>query len=239
MNRKNALIFIVMSPAMETVDYEIKKSFGIERAVNITRDVTIKTYSNIKSDSDYMMMISYFFTKKFPDLRWLDPYEPGYLDVSNLSYGNALIKSIEYAFKTGADKAVWVNSLCPFVDKNDVINAFSNIGEKQVVLGHAANGGLYMAGVSPHTYTVLSVNSVVSDLSFDETVERIRRNKFVVFELEPRFIIKDDDSLKKWVESPDFTIKSSSSESKARKKHKETQNPETHQENQPPQNSGV
>ncbi len=225
MNRKNALIFVVIPPVVEIIDNELKKNFGIERTVNIIKDITIKTYSKIKSDSDYMMLISYFFTKKLPDLRWLDPYEPGYLDVSNLSYNLALIKSIEYAFRTGAEKAVWVNSLCPFIDTNDVLSAFSNITDRQLVLGHAANGGLYMAGVNPHTYTFLSVSSIVSDISFDETVDKVRKNRLVIFEMEPRFIIKDDESLKRWIESPDFSVEQDSLEVKlARKKHKEVHN---------------
>lgn len=204
MNRKNAVIFIVTPPIIESVDDELKKRFGVERAVNILKDIIVKTYSKIKGSSDYILMISYFFSKKFPDLRWLDIYEPGYLDVSGNDYQTAVLKTAEYAFRIGAEKVLWINPLSPFIEKSDIMTAFSNIKDKQVVIGHASNGGIYIFGANQETFKAINIRSMLNDADFDDTVERIRKNRFLIFEMEPKMIVKDEDSLRKWIESPDF-----------------------------------
>ncbi|MCX7905676.1 MAG: hypothetical protein N2446_03125 [Elusimicrobiales bacterium] len=205
MNRKNAVLFLVTSPVVELIDSEIKKRFGIERSVNIIKDITIKTYSKIKNNDDYMLLIAYFSSKKFPDLRWLDSYEPGYLDISGLDYQSAVFKSSDYAFRMGAEKVVLINPLCPFIEKVDIVAAFSNIKEKQIVIGHASNGGIYLFGSNNETFKVLSFHSPIDDSDFDETLDKAKKNRYLIFEMEPKFIIKDDDSLRKWLESPDFS----------------------------------
>ncbi|MCX7641053.1 MAG: DUF2064 domain-containing protein [Elusimicrobiales bacterium] len=207
MNRKNAVLFLVTPPVVDFIDSEIKKRFGVERSVNIVKDITIKTYSKIKNtNDDYILLISYFFSKKFPDLRWIDLYEPGYLDVSGLDYQSAVIKSGEYAFRMGAEKVVLINPLCPFIEKSDIISAFSNIKEKQIVIGHASNGGMYLFGSNNETFKVLSFHSPINDSDFDDTIDKTRKNRYLIFEMEPKLIIKDDDSLRRWIESPDFSI---------------------------------
>ena len=204
MDRRNAVLFIITPPSIEFLDEEIKKRFGVERSVNIFKDVVVKTYSKINTSSDYIILLSYFFSKKYPDLRWLDAYEPGYLDVSGCTYQTAVLKSAEYAFRVGVEKILWINPLVPFIEKSDITLALSNVKEKQVVLGHASNGGVYLFGANQDTYKVASIRSMVNDDDFNEMVERIKKNRFSMFEMEPKFIIKDDDSLRKWVESPDF-----------------------------------
>lgn len=220
MNRKNAVLFIVIPPAVEYIDDELKKRLGVERSVNIVKDVIIKTYSKITNSPDYIVLISYFFSKRFPDLRWLDVYEPGYLDVSGCDYQTALLKSADYAFRVGAEKVLWINPLVPFIEKTDINLAFSNIKDKQVVLGPASNGGIYLFGGNQEAFKVATIRSMLNDTDFDETVDKIRRSRFLIFEMEQKPIIKDDDSLRKWVETPDFTLdlKPEHSEHKLHKK---------------------
>lgn len=203
-NRKRAVIFVIKPPVLECVDEELKKRFGVERGINIYKDLTVKTYSKIKDSSDYMVMISYFFSKKFPDLRWLDQNEPGYLDVSGNNYITAVLRTAEYAFRVGAENVVWVNPLCPFIEKNDIYTVFSNIKEKQLVIGRALNGGIYIFGVNNETIKSIVLNSPLTDNDFDDTLEKARKFRYTIFEMEPRLLVKDEDSLRKWIESPDF-----------------------------------
>lgn len=207
MNRKHGVIMVIQPPLVEMIDSEFKKKFGVERSVSIYRDLAVKTYSKLSNDTNYIIFLSYFFSKKIPDLRWLDSYEPGYIDVSSNSYSEAVLRTAEYALRTGVEKLVWVNLLCPFIEKTDIINVFPNINNKQVVVGHASNGGLYLAGVTQENYKVLSIDSPVSETAYDLTVEKIRKNRLSIFEIGDKIIIKDDDSLKRWVESPEFSMK--------------------------------
>lgn len=204
MNRKRAVILVIKPPLLEFVDEELKKRFGVERGINIYKDLTIATYSKIRDDNEYMIILSYFFSKKLPDLRWLDQNEPGYLDVSGNDYLTALLRTAEYAFKVGAESIVWVNNLCPFIEKNDIYLTFSNIKEKQVVIGKSLNGGIYIFGSNSETVKSLVLNSPVNDNDFDDTIEKARRLRYTIFEMEPKLLVKDEESLKKWIESPDF-----------------------------------
>lgn len=227
MNRRNIVIFVVKPPISEFIDEEFKKRFGVERGINIYKDLTIKTYSKIKEDSDYMVILSYFFSKKFPDLRWLDQNEPGYLDVSDNDYLTAILRTADYAFRVGGESVVWINPLCPFIEKSDILTAFSNIKEKQLVIGKALNGGIYIFGINSETKRTISLTSPLSENDFDEILDKARKMRFTVFEMEPKMLVKDEESLRKWIESPDFdaTIKI---ELQGHKTHLHKKRKETH-----------
>jgi hypothetical protein len=44
MNRENAIVYVVYAPNVEYLFDELKKSFGVERALNINTDLYVKTY---------------------------------------------------------------------------------------------------------------------------------------------------------------------------------------------------
>jgi len=233
MNRENAIIYLVAAPDVNNTFDELKNSFGVERSININRDLYIKTYSKISSHKNSVVFIAYSKTKKFYDLRWMSIDEPGFLDTTGKNYYESFILNSELAFKTGAKKVLWVSHLCPFVTEEDINFAFSNIGEKNMVLGPAKNKGIYLLGFTRENLKILENFYLLKENLKDEIVEKIRKNRISYMEMEEKFIVKDDESLKVWVESKDYIsdfkklspdIGANLKEDKHKKKHKEKEN---------------
>lgn len=227
MNRENTIVYIVLAPDVSNTLNELKTSFGVEKAVNINRDLYIKTYKKISSDLHHVV-ISYSKSPKYYDLRWLSENEPGFLDFPTTNYNAAFQKVSELAFRIGAKKVVWINHLCPFINIDDISFAFSNISDKNIVIGPAKNKGVYLLGFMINTFKIFENVYPVRENMFDEIIDKLKKNRFSYIELEEKFIVKDDESLKLWVESNEYFITEKNvteqSMERGKKKHKDKEN---------------
>jgi len=208
MNRENSIIYLISSPDSDSTFEELKDAFGAERAVDINMDLYIRTYSKIMSYKDAVLIIAYAKTRKFYDLRWLSYDEPGFLDISGKSYHDAFMSTAELAFKTGARKVLWINHLCPFITSAEIGLAFSNINEKNIVIGPASNKGLYLAGFSRDAFKVFDDFYPLRENLTDEVMEKIKKNRYSVVEMRENILIKDEDSLKILTEGVNPDLKS-------------------------------
>lgn len=196
MNRENSIIYLVSSPDSDSTFEELKDAFGAERAVDINMDLYMRTYSKIMDYKNAVLIIAYAKTRKYYDLRWLSYDEPGFLDISGRSYHDAFISTADLAFKTGARKVLWINHLCPFITSADIALAFSNINEKNIVIGPASNKGLYLVGFQRDAVDVFDDFYPFRDNLTDEVMERIKKNRYSVVEMKENILVKDEDSLK-------------------------------------------
>jgi len=204
MNRENAIVYIVNSPDLNNTFDELKNAFGVERAININRDLYIKTYSKISSYDNAVIFITYSKTKKNYDLRWMSMNEPGFLDTAGKNYHQSFIVDVELAFKTGAKRVLWISHLCPLITSDDINFAFSSITDKNVVLGPAKNKGLYLVGFAKEGLKIFDNFYLLRENLKDELIEKIKKNRFSFVEMEEKFLVKDDESLKNWVESKEY-----------------------------------
>ncbi|MEF3280329.1 MAG: DUF2064 domain-containing protein [Elusimicrobiota bacterium] len=238
MMRENLIIYIVAAPDLSHTFEELKTAFGVERSININRDLYIKTYEKISRIYNAPVIIAYSKTKKYYDLRWLSEAEPGFLDVFDISYHQAFLKTAELAFKTGSKKVLWINHLCPFITQDDINFAVSNITDKNLVIGPAKNGGVYFIGFSRDALKIFENIYPLRESLYEDLLDKIKKNRFSYMDLEERLLIKDNESLKAWIESGDYIADlkklsamqetSSDAENKPKKKHKEKDLP-THQ----------
>ena len=204
MNRENAIVYVVYAPNINYLFDELKKGFGIERALNINLDLYVKTYSKIKNYENAIKLISYSKDLKNPDLRWLSNDEPGFLDTTSKPYNIAFTSICELAFKTGSKKVVWVNHLSPTISHQDIDKAISLINDKNIVIGPSKNGGVYLLGFTLSALKIFDDFYFLKDNIKDEIIDKIRKTKFNFFELDEKFIVRDDNGLKLWIESDDY-----------------------------------
>lgn len=207
MNRENAIVYIVYAPENKTTFEELKLSFGVERGIGINKELYIKTYSRLKTHSNSIILISYSKSKEFYDLRWLTPEDPGFLDTEGKPYHQSFTLVSELAFRTGAWKVLWVSHLFPFITSQDIDMAFSHIKEKSIVIGPAKNKGIYLLGFTRESLKLFDNFYLLNEDIKDILIEKCKKVKFSYFEMEEKFIVKDDESLKLWVESSDYIQK--------------------------------
>ena len=248
MNRENAIIYLVSAPDANNTFEELKTAFGVERAININRDLYIKTYSKISPYKNGVIFIAYSKTRKFYDLRWMSVDDPGFLDTTGKNYFQSFMSNSELALKTGSKKVLWINHLCPFITVDDINFAFSNISEKNVVIGPAKNKGIYLMGFTKESIKIFDNFYLLRENLKDEVAEKARKSRLSYMEMEERFVVKDDESLKVWVESGDYIsdfkkipaeFSVNNREDKHRKKHRDKEPTNGNGELNPPGQSGV
>ncbi len=207
MNRENGISYIVMAPELEKTFEELKINFGVERSININKDLYAKTYQKISVYQNGLVFIAYSKTKKYKDLRWMSDNDPGFLDLPDKNYNELFILNAEFIFRTGARKIIWVSHLCPFISENDIDEAFSKTNQNNIVIGVAKNKGIYLVGFTKEHIKIFD-NFYPLDEDIKETlVDRIKKQKLSFTEIEEKIIIKDDDSLKLWVGSKEYEEK--------------------------------
>lgn len=199
-NRDNAIILVLHAPETESVFTEMKESFGAERALHINKDLYSQAYNLANSYGEAIKIIAYSKTMKHPDLTWLSPEDPGFLECHGKSYAEMLIMGASLAFTTGCKKAVYINHLCPFITREHLDFAFSKITEKNCVFGASAEGRVYMAGLTRENMKVLENFSLWQDNFLEEMLEKAKRNKASVTGMEDLVVVRDEASLKRWLE---------------------------------------
>jgi len=212
MNRENAIIYLIYAPNVDYIFEELKKSFGVERALNITTELYIKIYSKLDRYENAIKIISYSKDSKHPDLRWLSSDEPGFLDITSKPYNTAFLLTADLAFRVGAKKVVWVNHLAPTISLNDIDKAFSDINDKNIVIGPSKDNGVYLLGFASSALKIFDNFYFLRDNIRNEIIDKIKKFKMSFSEIDEKFVVKDEESLKLWIESDEY--KPSVSESK-------------------------
>jgi len=209
-NRDKGIVLVVHSPEPDTIFNEMKELFGQERAIHISKDLYIKSYQIAESYDKAVKFIAYSKTIKNQDLTWLSHNDPGFLECYNKNYGQMLIDALNLAFNTGVLKAVYINHLCPYIKKEHIEFAFEKANDKNIVIGPSTNGRIYMMGLLREHLKVIDDFNLWRDNLSDEISEKAKKNKLSIINMEELKIIKDEDSLREWMEKKEtdfFTIK--------------------------------
>lgn len=199
--RKNVVLLIIHAPEEQYTFEELKQVFSSERAVHINKDLYINSYQTAKSHINSIRIIAYSRTTKHPDLTWLSVDDPGFLECNKKSYSSMLSMAMSLAFNTGCERLVYINHLCPYINKEHIDFAFSNISEKNAVIGASNKGEIYMFGTSRENMKLFDNFSPFKENLLSEIIEQAKKNKINITGMEELNLIKDEDSLKKWLEN--------------------------------------
>ncbi|MDQ7773031.1 MAG: DUF2064 domain-containing protein [Elusimicrobiales bacterium] len=201
--RDNALILLVDAPVPEKTGQELKKVFGPERAVHINLDLMHESYRSAKSYGEAILILSYEKSPKHPDLTWLDPEDPGFLEAKGKSYDDRVRAAFALAFFTGAKKAVMINHLCPAVKQEWIDQALAKTDDRTVSLGAVQDGSFHLLGLTQENLRVLEEISFSSGRTAEDIAERARRLKLTVHSLPDTYSVRDEETLRKWIDSKD------------------------------------
>ncbi len=203
--RNNCFIYIVDAPVSENLDEELKKTFGDERAVHLYRDLVGTSYKLAANFKDDTVVISYKRAPKYPDLTWLDDNDPGFLEPKTQNLGERIYHAFRWGFNDGAQKALMLFTNVPRIETEWIKRAINYISPGRIVLGPAGEKP-YLLGLCLENIAVLKeINFNAVDL-VDNILERARRNRIEVDLLPESFAVKDEESLRKWLESKEDNI---------------------------------
>ncbi|MBI4656470.1 MAG: DUF2064 domain-containing protein [Elusimicrobia bacterium] len=206
MNDKCAVL-LIEAPETEKMPPELKDSFGIERSVHIYADLLHGVYKTAKSLESVSMVLSYASSMKHPNLTWLDADDPGFLEVKGGHAPERIKNAMLWAFNAGAQKAVFLSNFSPAVKREWLEEAFEIISDKTVVVGPNPGCRLYLLGVSRNNFKILeNASSSIPERFAEEVMENAKKFKVMVHPLPETYIVKDEETLRIWMETKEHGL---------------------------------
>lgn len=200
-NRDNCIILLVDPPEADKINPELRAAFGPERAAHVNSDLLTAAYKLAKHFDDAILILSYAKTARHPDLTWLDPEDPGFLEAKRHSPEERLQDALRLSFFTGAKKAVLISHLSPELKKEWLYQAFDSVSDKTVVIGANQDGKYYLVGLTQQNLKIFETPGFLSDKSAENLSERAKKNKLLVVNTPETYEITSEETLLKWSES--------------------------------------
>ncbi len=199
--RDNCIILLVDPPEADKISPDLKTAFGPERAVQVNSELLSAAYKLAKGFRDSMVILSYQKTTRHPDLIWLDPEDPGFLEAKTHTAVDRIQDAFRLAFFTGTKKAVLISHLSPELKSDWLAQAFAAVSDKTIAIGPAQDGSFYLLGLTQQTLKLLEAPGFSHDKSAETLAERARKNKLTVFSTPDTYAINSEETLLKWTES--------------------------------------
>ena len=201
--RNNCLILLIDPPTPDKTEPELRDSFGAERGVHINLDLLQNAYKLAKSFQDAILILSYDKTNRHPDLTWLDADDPGFLETKGRDMEGRITDAFQLAFNTGSKKVVLLSHLSPGLKAEWLHQAFDAVSDKAVALGLNRDGSYYLLGLTQNNIKLLEGLSFLSSRTAADFSDKAKRNKLSVFALPETYAVKNEDTLREWVEAKD------------------------------------
>ena len=198
--RNNCIILLIDPPSPEKTEPELRDSFGAERGMYINLDLLQNIYKMVKTFPEAVIILSYEKTSRYPDLTWLDTDDPGFLEAKGGDPEERIINAFRLAFNTGSSKALLLSHLSPAVKPDWLRQAFDSLGDKTVTLGLNQNGSFYILGLTANNIKLLEDLPFLSSQTALSFSEKAKKNKLNVFTLPEIYAIKNEETLRKWLE---------------------------------------
>ncbi|MBI4350048.1 MAG: DUF2064 domain-containing protein [Elusimicrobia bacterium] len=198
--RDNCIILLVDPPEADRIGAEFKTAFGPERATHVNNDLLAAAYKLAKNFDGAMLLLSYIKTPRHPDLTWLDPEDPGFLEVKNPASEDRIQDAFRLAFFTGARKAVLVRHLSPELKSDWLALAFEAVSDKTAAIGANQDGSFYLLGLTQQNLKILEAPGFFQGKSAESLAERAKKNKLTVFSTPETYALTSEETLQKWME---------------------------------------
>lgn len=238
--RDNCIILLVDPPEADKISPEFKTAFGPERATHVNSDLLSAAYKLAKGYGESILLLSYLKTPRHPDLTWLDPEDPGFLEVKNPAIEERVQDAFRLAFFTGAKKAVLIRHLSPELKSDWVSLAFEAVSDKTAAIGANQDGSFYLLGLTQQNLKILETPGFFHGKSAENLAERAKKNKLTVFSTPETYALTGEETLLKWMESketlpPLFPHPREAAQHETRKGHKHHSHRQEAQVQPPPE----
>ena len=200
-NRDNCVILLEAPPEQEKISRDFQTVFGKDRAVQVNGDLLLQAYKTLKSFSDAILLLSYEKTVRHPDLTWLDPEDPGFLEFKAQPPEDRIRDVFRLAFFTGAKKALIIDPLSPEIKGEWLSQAFEALNDKTVALGANQDGSFYLLGLTQQNLKILDADGFSAAKSAELLAERVKKNKLSLFSAPETYCVNSEDSLRKWLDN--------------------------------------
>ena len=199
--RDNCIILLVDPPEADKINPDLKTALGPERATQTNSELLSAAYKLAKGFRDAMVILSYQNTPRHPDLIWLDPEDPGFLEAKTHAAADRIQDAFRLAFFTGTKKAVLVSHLSPELKSDWLYQAFEAVSDKTVAIGPNQDGSFYLLGLTQQNLKLLDAPGLSPGKSAETLAERAKKNKLTIFSTPDTYAINSEETLLRWKEA--------------------------------------
>jgi len=167
----------------------------------VSGDLLSQAYKTLKGFPNTLLLLSYEKTTRHPDLTWLDPEDPGFLEFTAKPPEDRIRDVFRLAFFTGAKKALLIDPLSPEIKGDWLSQAFEALNDRTVALGSNQDGSFYLLGLTQQNIKILDAAGFTSGKGAENIAERVKKNKLSLFSAPETYCVNSEDSLRKWLEN--------------------------------------
>jgi hypothetical protein len=172
---ENLLIVFVKYPAPGTVKLRLAQHIGAETAAAVYRQIAEAVIKNTVPYSAAGYTVEICFSPQDAETllrEWLSDNRLFYPQKGS-DLGARMLNAFEYAFDSGYRKAILIGSDCPDISEEIVLQGFSLLDKKEVVLGPAYDGGYYLIGLKQPRKELFQNIAWGTDNVFQMTCDKI------------------------------------------------------------------
>lgn len=204
---ENCIVIFLNAPQPDKIDPEFANALGPERACHIYTEMAKDVFARAKQIRGVYTFLVYEKTPRYPNLLWLDSNDPGFLELKpqTTAAERRIFNAVQWAAAAGAVRIAVLNIGSPGMPREWIEKAFSLVSSKNVVVGPARGGGIYLFAACPPYPQVFEGYSWPSECVFDEIIERVKRLRYNVEILPEFYSVRDEKSLREWSAIKDRT----------------------------------
>lgn len=196
--KDNCILMFIHPPVPESVDPALRAAFGDEKACQIYIDMAHEVLFAAKKLKNVHITPVYAKTTKFPDLRWLDQEDPGFLIMRTGTPAEELLKAVRWTMDAGARRIVVLSPLSPGVPQDWMEKAFETLEEKNIVVGPAQDGACYLIGMNGLYEDVFNRYPWTGKRMADEIAEKARHLRLQTYSLPEFYAVHDEKTYQQW-----------------------------------------
>ncbi|MFA5162263.1 MAG: DUF2064 domain-containing protein [Elusimicrobiales bacterium] len=197
--KENCLLVFINAPMAEEMPPRLTEGFGESKLVPAYTDMARHFFAAVKKLHGIQPTAVYKNIGKYPDLRWLDPEDPGFLSLKGATEAEQAACAARWAFDAGAKRVALATVNAPALPANIIENCFSLLAEKDMVAGADKDGDLYLLGMNKPLFSILEGYPWPGRRVCDEIADRAKRLRLNLHLLPEYPIIKDEAAYHQWV----------------------------------------
>jgi len=176
--KKNILIIFLKYPEAGKVKTRLAKDVGDDEAARIYSHMALNIIEGAIDPQSYNTIIFYDPPEKEKEIKnWIGKKEVQYLPQIGNTLGDRISNAFKEVYSNGADKTVIIGTDCLEVTSEIINKAISLLGETQVVLGPAEDGGYYLLALNQDRPQIFQDINWSTEHVLNQTVSKIVENK--------------------------------------------------------------
>jgi len=196
--KENCIILYLHSPDGKNLDADFRTAFPGPKAGEIYTQAAREVYSVCNRLPDAQVVAAYERSSHYPDIRWLDQDDPGFLAARGESLEEKTAKAFEWCFNAGAKRVIWVSPMAVWLDAAVLEEAFNILKFKEVVIGPSGEKA-YLFGVATPCPELCDGYPWRGKKQPEEITARARKSRLNVEMLAEGGIVMDEKSYHQWL----------------------------------------